>query len=276
MLGYYKKKMPSSNNRVYHNFPGTFDGFNFGSFNTDLTEWYEIGLYVSRSIPGFNLFEPREFKSFIKRYDRDSRLMAQLRWGQIEVSGQANQSNYSNNRGFKIYVGGRSKWFKWPTSREQIEKFHGFSQNFWANSYSNSNNEKHFYPHYSNNNSRIKWEKKFVKNMPTNEAGSLNNFKDGNKVIQFKAGNINKYMSQNTFITMTKMSPIRAYNKPQTQILFKNPFTRANVKRGEIKFMVLKNAATKIQSVVRGKKARNVVQTATRRKLLANAAAKRK
>ena len=78
---------------------------------------------------------------------------------------------------------------------------------------------------------------------------------------------------------MAKMSPNIAYNKPENRILFKNPFTRANVKRGEIKFMVLKNAATKIQSVVRGKKARNVVQerkTAARRKLLANATAKRK
>ena len=145
----------------------------------------------------------------------------------------------------------------------------------------------------NNNNSRIKWEKKFVKNMPTNEAGSLANFKNGNKVIQYKVGNINKYMSQYTFIKMAKMSPNIAYNKPKNRILFKNPFTRANTKRGEIKFMVLKNAATKIQSVVRGKKARNVVQgrktaansnsnvvqerkTAARRKLLANAAAKRK
>jgi len=52
------------------------------------------------------------------------------------------------------------------------------------------------------------------------------------------------------------MSPTSAYNKPKTQILFKNPFTRANVKREEIKFMVLKDAATKIQSAVRGKIAR--------------------
>jgi hypothetical protein len=89
--------------------------------------------------------------------------------------------------------------------------------------------------------------------MPTNEAGSLDNFKNGNKVIQYKVGKYNKYISPYTFQKLAKMSPTSAYNKPKTQIIFKNPFTRANVKREEIKFMVLKDAATKIQSAVRGK-----------------------
>ena len=92
--------------------------------------------------------------------------------------------------------------------------------------------------------------------MPTNEAGSLDNFKSGNKVIQFKVGQYNKYISPYTFEKLAKMSPTSAYNKPKTQIMFKNPFTRANVKREEIKFMVLKDAATTIQSAVRGKIAR--------------------
>ena len=122
---------------------------------------------------------------------------------------------------------------------------------------------------------QIKWEKKFVKNMPLNDVGSLNQFRDGNKVIQYKAGKVNKYMSQNTFTTLAKMSPNNAYNKSNNRILFKNPFTRENVKVGDIKYIILKNAATKIQSTVRGKKARNLVQTQTRRKLLANAAMKR-
>ena len=164
------------------------------------------------------------------------------------------------------YTDPRRETDKGKKSKERIERL--------VNEFMDRNSIKN-----SNNNSRIKWEKKFVKNMPTNEVGSLNNFKDGNKVIQYKVGNINKYVSQYTFIQMAKMSPNIAYNKPENRILFKNPFTRANVKRGEIKFMVLKNAATKIQSVVRGKKARNVVQerkTAARRKLLANATAKRK
>ena len=131
--------------------------------------------------------------------------------------------------------------------------------------------------HYKNGVQKemIKWEKKFVKNMPLNDVGSLNQFRDGNKVIQYKAGNVNKYMSQNTFTTLAKMSPNNAYNKSNNRILFKNPFTRANVKVGDIKYIILKNAATKIQSTVRGKKSRNLVQTQTRRKLLANAAMKR-
>ena len=105
-------------------------------------------------------------------------------------------------------------------------------------------------------NKMIKWEKKFVKNMPSNDAGTLNNFRDGNKVVQYKVGNLNKYMSQSTFTRMTKMSPNMAYNKPNNRIIFKNPFTRENVKVGDIKFVILKNAATKIQSVVRGKAAK--------------------
>lgn len=132
----------------------------------------------------------------------------------------------------------------------------------------------HFMDHYETHMipKQIKWEKKFVKNMPLNDAGSLNQFRDGNKVIQYKAGKVNKYMSQNTFTTLAKMSPNNAYNKSNNGILFRNPFTRGNVKVGDIKYIILKNAATKIQSTVRGKKAR----TQTRRKLLANAAMKRR
>lgn len=135
----------------------------------------------------------------------------------------------------------------------------------------------HFMDHYETHMipKQIKWEKKFVKNMPLNDAGSLNQFRDGNKVIQYKAGKVNKYMSQNTFTTLAKMSPNNAYNKSNNGILFRNPFTRGNVKVGDIKYIILKNAATKIQSTVRGKKARNLVRTQTRRKLLANAAMKR-
>jgi hypothetical protein len=156
-----------------------------------------------------------------------------------------------------------------PGSSRYYDPFgNNFNRNN-LNSNSNSNNTP-------TTTSRITWEKKFVKNMPTNEAGSLDNFKNGNKVIQYKVGRLNKYMSQNTFIKMAKMSPNIAYNKPRNRILFKNPFTRENVKAGEINFVILKDAATKIQSVVRGKKARNVVQTAARRKLLANTATKRK
>ena len=256
--------MSSSNNRVYNNFPGTVNGFK-GNFGPG-SEWYEIGTDVNLSKTRGTgiLFEPREFKAYIRRYERDRGRDARVGMLRNAPLYTTNAPNHPNNRGFQVYVGRRAKWFKWPTSEEQIEKFH-----FFFNSNNNSYNNSNFGP-------MIKWEKKFVKNMPTNEAGSLDNFKNGNKVIQYKVGKVNKYISPYTFQKLSKMSPIRAYYKPQTQILFKNPFTRANVKRGEIKFMVLKNAATKIQSVVRGKKARNVVQAAARRKLLANAAAKRK
>ena len=259
-----KNKKMSSSNRVYRNFPGINQ---FRHMDLNAPGWQEISEYIFETQNNMNT---EDFRDWIS-------------------GGNTNFTPRHDNRGFELTQIG---WFKYPTSRQQLQNYLRYFQQTqnrrnsnWARNqgFPNSNNNYNAgmarissFLEKPNNNSRIKWDKKFVKNMPTNEAGSLNNFKDGNKVIQFKAGNINKYMSQYTFIEMAKMSPNIAYNKPQTQILFKNPFTRANVKRGEIKFMVLKDAATKIQSVVRGKKARNVVQTAARRKLLANAAAKRK
>ena len=255
--------------------------------------------WTGRSNGSLRPADPRvaKVKSFLRRHlnreptDKDVDLVIYTYYGSDaftdEYSGGGElyygiQDSFYNTRGrmyWRNYIMGNNSP---PIRRAQkrlismgtvpgSSRYYGGNMNMNSNSNSNSN---------SNNTptttSRITWEKKFVKNMPTNEAGSLDNFKNGNKVIQYKVGRLNKYMSQNTFIKMAKMSPNIAYNKPKNRILFKNPFTRENVKAGEINFVILKDAATKIQSVVRGKKARNVVQTAARRKLLANTATKRK
>ena len=239
----------SSSNRVYRNFPGINQ---FRHMDLNAPGWQEIGEYIFETQNNMNT---EDFRDWIS-------------------SGNTNFTPRHDNRGFELTQIG---WFKYPTSRQQLQNYLRYIQQTqnrlnsnWArsqgfpNSNNNSNNNNNagmdrsssFLEkpnNNSNNNSRIKWDKKFVKNMPTNEAGSLDNFKNGNKVIQYKVGQYNKYISPYTFQKLAKMSPTSAYNKPKTQIIFKNPFTRANVKREEIKFMVLKDAATKIQSAVRGK-----------------------
>jgi len=224
-------------NIVYKNFPSSEDLFHIGPVHG----LDEIGEWIAQhnmNVRDFKNWGTSNQPAYILRHDNRGVELSDPDW------------NFGGNRQ-------RRTWFKWPVNREQLRIYDQFMRSATE---SNAENVDENVVKNSNNNSMIEWGKKFVKNMPTNEAGSLNNFKDGNKVIQYKVGKINKYISPYTFQKLTKMSPTRAYNKPKTQILFKNPFTRANVKRGEIKFMILKNAATKIQSVVRGKKARNVVQ----------------
>jgi hypothetical protein len=51
-----------------------------------------------------------------------------------------NVPNYSNNRGFEIYVGDKAKWYKWPTS-EQISNLHQSFRTYISNNNSNNNAE---------------------------------------------------------------------------------------------------------------------------------------
>jgi hypothetical protein len=229
--------MSSSNRRNYMEFPSNFD-LSMMDFRSAPLE--EIGYWIAQ-----HNMNVGDFKNWV-------------------TSNQANHILRHDNRGFEIQgmenfneTGTERAWFKWPTNREQLRNYNSFMRGG-----NNARNADENVVENSNNNSRIKWDKKFVKNMPTNEAGSLNNFKNGNKVIQYKVGKYNKYISPYTFQKLAKMSPTSAYNKPKTQILFKNPFTRANVKRGEIKFMVLKDA--KIAADERAKTARKRIDEALR------------
>ena len=237
--------MPSSN-RYYREFPSDRD---LSMMHFQSSPLKEIGQWIAQ-----HNMNVGDFKNWV-------------------TSNQANYILRHDNRGFEIRgmnindeAGTERAWFKWPTNREQLRDYNSVisvvqqvtsafqsGSGFWADENVVEN---------SNNNSRIKWDKKFVKNMPTNEAGSLDNFKNGNKVIQYKVGKYNKYISPYTFQKLAKMSPTSAYNKPNTKILFKNPFTRANTKRGEIKFMVLKDA--KIAADERAKTARKRIDEALR------------
>tara|TARA_B100001540_G_C15571711_1_gene535265 strand:+ start:77 stop:697 length:621 start_codon:yes stop_codon:yes gene_type:complete len=94
------------------------------------------------------------------------------------------------------------------------------------------------------NNSRIKWENKRVNNLPNANIISLNNFKNGDKAVQYKVGKFNKYMTLNSFRGLLKkhsrLNPTQAYNSDPSKFMFVNPLNPGNrVKRKDIKFVTL-------------------------------------
>jgi len=87
-----------------------------------------------------------------------------------------------------------------------------------------------------NNKSRkIQWKKISVKNLPT-DVISTNNFKSGEKAVKVKK----LYLTPNSFRKLARMSMTKAINSNGNMVLFKNPITRENVKKGDLEFVVLK------------------------------------
>ena len=120
-------------------------------------------------------------------------------------------------------------------------------------------------------NKRIQWKVNTVSNMPT-DVIRFENISNGEKVVKYswKTGGEthSRYFQPQSFREWARMSMTGAYNKPGSFSMFENPETRANVKRANINFVILKkkvnkrktNAATKIQKVVRGTQARNKIR----------------
>jgi hypothetical protein len=110
-----------------------------------------------------------------------------------------------------------------------------------------------------------------VNNMPR-DIISFENISNGEKVVKYswKTGGEthSRYFQPQSFREWARMSMTDAYNKPGSFSMFENPETRANVKRANINFVILKkrvnkrktNAATKIQKVVRGTQVRNKIR----------------
>jgi hypothetical protein len=88
----------------------------------------------------------------------------------------------------------------------------------------------------SNNNvPRILWREKLVSNMPNTK------FNNGDKVILFKAGNVNQYVTPNRFRRLANMNMGEAYRAHDNKFLFKNPVDQVSgVRRQDIKFVILK------------------------------------
>ena len=84
----------------------------------------------------------------------------------------------------------------------------------------------------------IKWEEHTVNNMPE-DLISFETFSNGQKAI--KIDKYNRYYSPQTFREQARMSMADAFNKHGNAVLFKHPMTRQNVRRADIRFVILKN-----------------------------------
>ena len=84
---------------------------------------------------------------------------------------------------------------------------------------------------------KITWKKMSVKNFPRDPI-STNNIESGEKVVK-----INKlYLTPNSFRKLARMSMTSALNANGNMVLFKNPMTRGNVKKGDLEFVIIKRA----------------------------------
>jgi len=84
---------------------------------------------------------------------------------------------------------------------------------------------------------KITWKNIKVKNFPRDPI-STNNIQSGEKVVK-----INKlYLTPNSFRKLARMSMTSALNANGNMVLFKNPTTRGQVKKGDLEFVVLKRA----------------------------------
>jgi hypothetical protein len=118
-------------------------------------------------------------------------------------------------------------------------------------------------------NRNITWETKVV-NTPPRDAVSLQNFKNGSKVVNI---GFNRYVSPATFRALARTSMIQAYNRNGNAVLFKNPFTRQNMKRSNVKFVVLRTknaAARKIQQAFRSRPKSKMLAAAIKRRRTTN------
>jgi len=125
-----------SSKRVYHNFPGT-NGFNYSHDS----EWVDIGVdvYQSNTRGTGILLEPAEFKFYIQRHVRSAKRMRNLGRRLTRNAGlyTTDVPNYTNNRGFEIYVGDKAKWYKWPKS-EQISNLYQSFRTYISTNNSNA------------------------------------------------------------------------------------------------------------------------------------------
>ena len=104
-----------------------------------------------------------------------------------------------------------------------------------ASNYIKNENQMKKNVNENNKTKKIQWKNVGVKNLPT-DVISTENFKSGEKAVK-----INKlYLTPNSFRKLARMSMTKAINSNGNVILFKNPLTRENVKKGDLEFVVLK------------------------------------
>ena len=120
---------------------------------------------------------------------------------------------------------------------------------------------------------RIQWKENAVNNMPEDFIAG-HNFSNGQKAVKYTYGRVSQYLLPQSFRNQARMSMTDAYNKAGSFTMFENPFTRANLKRSNISFVILKNknqelktqAAKKIQTARRKQVKKRVSAAASKRK----------
>jgi len=172
------------------------------------------------------------------------------------------------------------------------DRVNGLALNPYSNSNSNSSNSNFRHPtavaytrnkpqrrlnQQRNKSKRIQWKENAVNNMPEDHIAG-HNFSNGQKAVKYTYGRVSQYLLPQSFRNQARMSMTDAYNKAGSFTMFKNPFTRANLKRSNISFVILKNKnqgrATKLKT-----QAVKKIQTARRKqvkKRVSTAASKRK
>src|SRR6056300_402525 len=154
---------------------------------------------------------------------------------------------------------------------------HVYEQNTNNNNNNNNNNSNTSvsYMHNTNRvrrnamrnivNRSIEWQTKVVNTLPR-DAISFQNFKNGSKAVNI---GYNRYVSPAIFRKLARTSMIEAYNRNGNAVLFQNPFNRSNLKRSNIKFVVLRTknaAARKIQKAFRSRPKMKMLAAALKRK----------
>ena len=109
-----------------------------------------------------------------------------------------------------------------------------------ASNYIKNENQMKKNANENNKTKKIQWKKVGVKNLPT-DVISTNNFKSGEKAVKVKK----LYLTPNSFRKLARMSMTKAINSNGNMVLFKNPLTRENVKKGDLKFVILKREVKK-------------------------------
>jgi hypothetical protein len=84
----------------------------------------------------------------------------------------------------------------------------------------------------------VRWVSKLLTNLPNNNI-SFNKFSNGDQAIKIDKF---RYITPNTFRKLAKMQVRTAFATQPNKVLFKNPFSRQNVTRKDLKFhIVFKN-----------------------------------
>tara|TARA_Y100000389_G_scaffold160179_1_gene162234 strand:- start:48 stop:740 length:693 start_codon:yes stop_codon:yes gene_type:complete len=169
-------------------------------------------------------------------------------------------NNYTNNNNNSIWASSNNSNNNSPVSRPSAAQYVLNNRAVKRNSNKNKSNK------------RIQWQVNTVSNMPR-DIISHENISNGEKVVKYswkKDGQTHsRYLQPQSFRNYARMSMTDTFNKNASFSLFANPETRANVKRSNINFVILKkkavnkrktNAATKIQKVVRGTQVRNKIR----------------